>query len=170
MGEVQNGEFSVIYSCGVVIGAGRLDLIVEIAERFLSAVKRYKGPPFFSPLAPAYSFIPRSEPSCIGLSPVPTVLCARCKAEVGLAIVEAITIDMVNEQPVGRFHNLAVHLDDPTIHLAAKTSHGIESTLKGVNVPLMLIQPLIIFGVNCCVFALRKRDSAEGIAEAEPTI
>ncbi len=48
----------------------------------------------------------------------------RCGAEVGLSIVEAVMVYMVNEKMVGRVDNLTVHLNRPPLVFADPLTPG----------------------------------------------
>ena len=96
----------------------------------------------------------------------------RCRAEVGLSIVEAVMVYMVNEKMVGRVDNLTVHLNRHPLFAFADsdTSGGIKCIFELFGVPFMFVQSLEIFRVNYSVFALCKWDSAEGVAIADAAV
>jgi len=48
--------------------------------------------------------------------------------------------------------------------------HGVISMDAFIDVPFVLSQPLVIFGINDGEFALRQRNPAKGIAIPDPPI
>jgi len=57
-----------------------------------------------------------------------------------------------------------------SIFAVRQRMHGVISMDAFIDVPFVLSQPLVIFGINDGEFALRQRDSAKGIAVANPPI
>jgi len=56
MGEIRLGKFSVIFSSGLVIGLGGVNLIAEVAEVVSLVVAGYLGGPFVVSLVPVDAF------------------------------------------------------------------------------------------------------------------
>lgn len=75
------------------------------------------------------------------LSAVAVVLCAGCRAEICLSIVQAIMIYVVNKYMMWDFEDPAVHLDDDELSaiLQAGCPHGIESATACGDVPFVLV-------------------------------
>jgi hypothetical protein len=74
-------------------------------------------------------------------------------SQLSFGIVQAIPVFMVDDGAYGIVHNLAVHinnfaaLDSARIEIAAATFDSL---------PIVFGQPVVIFGVNDCVFAFGK--------------
>lgn len=100
------------------------------------------------------------------------VLCAGGEAEVGLAVVEAVVVNMVDEHSDGMVHYLAVHVNilDFSFFAARGVSLGVKSGGEFCGVPVVFYQTGIIFGVNDGEFASREGYAAKGVAEANPPI
>jgi len=92
-----------------------------------------------------------------------------CGTEIGLAIVEAVVVYVVNEEMVGDIDNLAVHSDGTLFFVYGVPDLSLcvigESALVGV--PFVNAEAWVVFGVHDSVFTLGEWDSAEGVAEAE---
>ena len=78
------------------------------------------------------------------------------EAEVGLSIVEAIIVYVVDDKSGGRVHYLAVHIDGGCPALL--TDSGIAFGVEGVGVfgdlPFVFDEPFVIIRVNDGEFAL----------------
>lgn len=100
------------------------------------------------------------------------VLCAGGEAEVGLSVVEAVVVNMVDEQAGGVVHYLAVHVNifGLSFFVARGVSLGVKSGGEFCGVPIILYQARVIFGVNDGEFASREGYAAKGVAEANPPI
>ncbi len=95
----------------------------------------------------------------------------RCGSEVGLSIVEAVMVYMVNEKMVGRVDNLTVHLNRPPLVFADPlTPGGIICIFELFGMPFVLAQALVIFGVHYGVLALSEWYSAEGVAVVDAAV
>ena len=89
------------------------------------------------------------------------------QTEVSPAVIEAFEVFVVNEQFVGEVHNLSVHKDDfmpfRGVIINANCIEGIAVFQRNPFVIHKIVEVLL---VNNRPFALGKRDSSEGIAEA----
>jgi len=85
-------------------------------------------------------------------------------AKIGFSIVEAVTVDVVDEKMVGQVYNLSVHLNTDSLFPKPRESAGIISVCTPVDVPFVLVYLLVIFRVHYGVLALCKRYPAKGIA------
>ena len=71
--------------------------------------------------------------------PVVAVLLGCCGSHVRFAIIEAVMVDMVDEEMVGRPENLSVHLDMlPLVKTNMNPADGIISVFGLVGVPFVL--------------------------------
>ena len=75
---------------------------------------------------------------------VPAIFGESADAQVFLAIVQAVMVDMVHDQMVRSVHYLAVHFDAP----AAGFSHGVEIPARTLGEPGIFTQPLVVFGID----------------------
>jgi len=57
MGEIRLGKFSVIFSSGLVVSFGGVDLIAEVAEVVSLVIAGYLGGPFFVSFVPVDAFV-----------------------------------------------------------------------------------------------------------------
>ena len=100
------------------------------------------------------------------------VLCAGGQPQVGLSIVEAVEIYVVNHQTIRNLYYAAVHIDGR--NAAFSSDPGIAFGIEGVavfgDVPFVGDKLIVIFRVNNGKFALGKGYAAEGVAIAEPAI
>ena len=69
------------------------------------------------------------------------VLCSCYRAEVGLSIIQAITVDMVNVQMFRRIDNFPVHLDIESLFgfWASVVSAGIISVYALDGIPFVFV-------------------------------
>jgi len=145
----------MILAGGAVVGFCGFDFVLEIADGEGCAVGRdFDGPSFF-PAVPGDAFVFRGA-GTDGSSGVTVVLGAGCEAEVGLSIVEAVIVYVVDDKPRGRVHYLAVHVDGGLPALS--TDSGIAFGVEGVGVfgdmPFVFDEPFVIIRVNDGEFAL----------------
>jgi hypothetical protein len=77
---------------------------------------------------------------------------------------------MVNEEAAGCVDNNAVHFGMDSLSIFKCSTDGIAGGSAGVSMPFMLVQSLVIIGVNYGVFTAGKRYPAEGIAVTDPSI
>ncbi len=135
MGEIRLGKFSVIFSSGFVISFGGFNFIAEIAEVVGFVIAGYLGGPFLTFFVPVDAFVFGAfMPSG---AEVPAIFGESADAQVFLAIVQAVMVDMVHDQMVRSVHYLAVHFDAP----AAGFSHGVEIPARTLGEPCIFAQP-----------------------------
>ena len=103
---------------------------------------------------------------------VARVIGLRCNPQVGLSVVQAVMIDMVDNHPFRDIQNYSVHhYCQPFFPFAGPLpSHGIKCIAVLRRVPFVFIEPFVVIRVDDCIFALRKADSPEWIAIAQATI
>jgi len=169
--EVDDGEVAMIFLCGGVIRPCGGELVLERAQVDSFAIDADAGAPALHVVGPidALEFRAGGRPE---FSSVPDVLRVRGGAQVGLAIVEAVMVDVVGEH-AGR------HVDDHVVHLevfaffflaVGERMHGVPGVRALVGVPFDRSQPLVVLGIDDGELALRQRDSPEGVAIAQPAI
>jgi len=76
-------------------------------------------------------------------------LCA--SAQIGLSVVQAVAVYMVNDKAFRSAGNLAVHCD----YIGTIRSKGVEVVFSSATVPFVFGQAFIIIGVDNREFALR---------------
>ena len=79
-------------------------------------------------------------------------------------------IYVVYYEMAGWVDYFTVHPDIGCLFRGADTTDGIESVAALDSMPFVLIQSLVIFGIDYGVFALSKRYPAESIAVADPAV
>ena len=129
----------MILFCGLIVCLCGVYFAVEGADEFALAVIAYLGSPFLFLFLEAYSFIFRgwilSE-----MYAVVGVLLVCCGPQVGYAIVEAVMVDMIDEQMAGWIEDLAVHLDMlPLFITHMDPADGIIRVFGLIGVPFVLV-------------------------------
>jgi hypothetical protein len=81
-------------------------------------------------------------------------------------------IDMVGVSVIVNFQNLTVHLDFFLLlpFSAANSAHSVKRSPSAVDMPFVLGEAFVVFGVYDCVFAPRKLYPPEWVAVTEATI
>ena len=103
---------------------------------------------------------------------VPNILGGSGRAEIDLAIVKAVAVDVIYEHIVRYLKYLPMHKDTAlgavfVFHI----THSVVGTFTSASgVPFILGQPAVIIGIDDGVFALCQRDSAEGVAVAQAPV
>ncbi len=77
---------------------------------------------------------------------------------------------MVDEKMPGRVDYFTVHLNIKSLFPGPGGSDGIIGISVLAGVPLVLAQPLVIFGVHDGVFALCKLYPSKGVAVVDATV
>ena len=90
--------------------------------------------------------------------------------EVGLSIVQAITVYMVNDKVSGGIDNQAVHFGMDSFSIFKCCSDGVAVVSVLVGVPFMLIQSLEIIGIHGGVFAPGQWYPAEWVAVTDSAV
>ena len=97
----------VFTSCAVMSFCG-VDFVVEAAEVKTFSMTADRGKPSAIILIETNADETRGG-LFSGFSPVEHILRVRSGAEIGLSVIKAVVISVVNEQFFRRFHNLPVH-------------------------------------------------------------
>lgn len=85
---------------------------------------------------------------------VAVVLCAGGRAKVGLSIVQAVMVDVVDYVAVGDLQNLPVHVDWSSIFSRRGVALCIVSVSVFSQVPFVFIELLEIVRIDDCEFTL----------------
>lgn len=103
---------------------------------------------------------------------MPDVLGVGCGAEICLAIVEAVAVNVVAEHTIRNINDQIVHLEILSwcVLSVRQRVDGIASSWAFLDVPFVLHQPVVIFGVNYGEFSPCQRYFSERIAEADSPI
>ena len=153
-GEVYAGELAEVFDGGVVVGTSGLDLVVEIAEVTTSAFAFALDAPFARPLAARDAFEAGMAVACLTL--VALVLGCGADTQVGSAGIAFVAVDVVYDHALRRLHDLAVH-----IHRAALL---VPAGVVICQTPAVLVEPVVIGGVDPGVAAVGQRDQADVVA------
>jgi len=161
----------MIELCGLVVGLGGGELILEISDGGSLAIRADLGDPAFFPAVPGDAFVSGGA----GLSDssgVAIILGAGGRADIGLSVVQAVMIDVVRHHTGRDLHYLAVHVNGDTASVSAErgVALGVEGVAVFGDVPFVLVQSLVIFGIHDGEFALGQAYPAKGVAVAKPTI
>ena len=93
------------------------------------------------------------------------------QTEIGAAIIKARAIDVVNDKTSGDiWYQLAVHKEAGEFSICfADGAFGVEGVFAfcSAEAPFVFAETRVVVGVDDSVPALRERDFAEGVAEAE---
>ncbi len=155
---------------GAVVGAGGVDLAVEAAEEDRAAMDRDRRLPPGGVATSADALVRRAIHAPAELGAVAGVLRAGGGAEVGLAIVPAVLVDVIDEHAGRRRQHLAVHRDALRPPVAqTRGAGGVIRPRPLADVPVVAGQARIVIRINDGVAALGQRDPAEGVAVADPT-
>lgn len=103
---------------------------------------------------------------------MPYVLGMCSRAEVCLAVVKAIMVDVVAVKTIGKVENEVVHTEIfPFLFFAVcERVNSIASVSTNIKMPFVFAYSGIIFWVNDGEFALAQRYSPKGVPVSQPTI
>jgi len=106
------------------------------------------------------------------LSPVPDVLCVRGGSEVGLAIVEAVMVDVVAKHAGRDLDHEMVHLEVLAFFLLAvgQRVDGVPGVRALLGVPFDPVEPVVVLGIDDGELAPGQRDAPESVAVPRPAI
>ena len=82
-----------------------------------------------------------------------------CKAEVAPAVVQAVVVDVVNDEMVGGVEDLAVHFDAFAVFL----SNGVVIIRRAFCEPGVLAEAWVVFGVDDGELSAGERYEAGGV-------
>lgn len=169
--EVQRCELAMMPHGRPVVGLGRLDFGGETTEANLHATNGDGRDPASRRPAPHDAFVGGGKPPASILRTVAHVLRWRRGSQVGLAIVPAFLIDVIDQQALARREHLPVHGDPPALAIAQRDGTGrIVRPSATRDVPFVLGQSRIVVGIDDGVFPLGQRYPSEGVPMPEPAI
>ena len=107
-----------------------------------------------------------------GIAGVSGVVGGRCGAEVGFAIVPAVVVDVVDEEPFRDVEHFAVHrYCQPLFQFRRPLApDGVICIAPHADVPFVFAEAVVIVGVHDGVFSLREGDAAERVAVTELSV
>ena len=162
--EIEDGELAAVLLCRPVVRLRGFDFVgIHTEPPTMSAYLQGDAPFFFL-------FIPiNTGKACDARLPgdlaVPDILFLRGRAEICLAIIERISIDMIDEHPLGHRTNQIMHTDR---HLPGAFAGLVQDRAFGVAgtraVPFMLVEALEIVRIDDGVFSAGQFDPAKGVA------
>ena len=94
-----------------VVGFSRLELGIEATKLYRSSVSANPRSPAFSVAVPPNTLILGTVGSIPAFRSIAVVLRDRRGAQIGLTIVQTVTINMIYEQMIGNLEHLAMHQD-----------------------------------------------------------
>ena len=153
--EVEPGVWAVVLSCGGVAGEGGLDLVGEQADVDGAIVDAEVGDPSVRRAAAVDAS--ESRAAARGRPAVAVVLGPGADAQVAAAVVQAVAVDVVDDHPLRRPHDHAVHEDGP----AAGVACGVEGAAAVRRRPRVPAEPLVVGRVHDRELVLRQRDVAD---------
>jgi len=139
---------------GSVIGLCGGYLVVEVAEMVGFVCAAYLGGPFFRAFAPVDAFVLRGLAA--NAAEVAAVLGKCAEAKVVPAVIEAIVVDVVNDQMGRGGGDPAVHFDA----LAVLLSDSVVIIVRTLSKPGVAAQRRVIFGIDDGEAAARERYQA----------
>jgi len=159
-GEVEVGEATVEGEGPAVADPGRLDLVVEEADMLVTAEGLDPG----QPLVQAIDVPDALEARGAGVeAAIVRVLQRRTDAEVALAVVQAVALDVIDHHAIRGVQDLPVHKD----RASARPPDGIparriaRAAVQGA--PLVLVQPIEVGGVDQGVLAMSQGDVLDAV-------
>ena len=163
--KIQISKLLMVLPGSFIICLCGFDFVFEVSKLDGFAVGCYFSDELFFAGVVAYTFVFRA--GVFSFFGVAVVLGAGGGAEVCPAIVEAVMVDVVNDTAGGYFYYTAVHINGARVFSCGGVALGIKCVAVLSDVPIVLAEPIVIFGVNDCKLALCQGYAAERIAVAE---
>ena len=145
----------MIFDGRLVISFGRLALVTEMAQEFSLAAAGDRCSPQPSVLIERDAFVAGA------LLSVVSVLSGGGRAQVGLAVVKAVVVDVIDNHIIGDSEHFAVHGEPVPFALFENRANRIEGRAAFYGVPIALGEPEIIVRIDDGVLALGQRYPAE---------
>ena len=95
------------------------------------------------------------------LAPVARVLPGRAETQIVAAVVQAVAVDVIDEHSLGGLHDFAVHEDEAAVLASLGVPRRVVG--RGLDLPLVLVEPLVLGGVDDGVQATGQGDIAERV-------
>ena len=157
----------MVFHCSPVVGFGRLNLVAEIAQVFSLAAAddgRPPQPPFL--VQPdAFAAVAAAGPAC-----VPGVLSDGSRAQIGLAVVKAVAVNMIDKLIIGGSAYFAVHVEPVSFAPFSGRANRVEGRAAFGGEPFMSGEAKIIIRIDDGELALGQGYPAEWIAVPKPPI
>jgi len=100
----------MVFLCGLIVCFSGFDLVVECSELYSGTIHTYPNAPFFHATVPVKPSISRAALAGPSLS-VAYILSAGGRAEIRLAIVETVPVNVIDDHAVRDLEHLAVHAE-----------------------------------------------------------
>ena len=161
----------MIAYCGLVVCTPGSFFAVVIAELLSFVVNSNHGPPsfllFIVPDAPVLGGGIDLRVQCVS-----GVVGGRCGPEVGFAVVPAVMVDVVHEEPFRDVEHFAVHHNCEALFQFGRplAPHGVVRIAPFADVPFVAVEAVEIVGVHDGVFSLREADASESVAVTQLSV
>jgi hypothetical protein len=151
----------MVFECGIIIGLRGFDFRIETAEVGSFPIMSDIGEPCSSALVKINA--DKLRRGVFSFCSVAVILRVCREAQICPAVIETIVVFVVNEEAMGRIHNLSVH---GKYHRGAVTIEpdGVETAAVFFCAPVETIQPVEVLRVNDGEFASGEANFAKGIA------
>jgi len=147
----------VIFSSRSIVGTGGVDFVIKVAEVVGLVIAGYRGCPFLVPFVPADAFVFRGfRPD---VAEVAAVLGKGADAEVLLPVIQAVVVNVVNDQMVRGVEDFAVHFDAFAVFFAS----GVVIFRRTFRKPGILAQARVVFGIDNGELSAGQRYQAWGV-------
>ena len=169
--KVRGCVLAVIFFRRFVVGLCGVDFIFERAKINSFSFETDAGPPALHVLCPVNTFIFRARRP-FEFAPVPDVLVGRCRAQIRLAVVQAVMVDVVAAHAVRDIDNQVVHIgvSSRLFFAVGQGADGVPCVHTFLCVPFIPAQAFIIFRVDDGEFPPCQRDFSKGIAVADSPV
>jgi len=173
LGEIEACKLAVVFLRSLVVGLGRGNFVCEISQIQLFAAHAYlRAPRLLSPvLHQADSLISRTarDPALASIS---IVLCMGGFSQVALSIIDGIAVFMIDHHPVAGVYYLAVHPDYPPLARVGNLhgSYYVKVVAGHESEPFVVLESVVVFGIDLSVSGPGQTNSAEDIPVARPPV
>lgn len=166
--KIQRRKLSMVLLRSQVVSFGRLAPIAETAQVFSLAAAGDVRPPQSLFLIETNAFVAGEAPATVC---IPGVLSDGCRAEIGLAIIKTILVNMIDIHIIWDFKHLSVHVVPALFAIFVDNrANSVEGQTAFGGEPFAFGEPKIIIRIDDGVLVPRQRYPAEGIAVVKPSI
>jgi len=171
VGEVRRSELGVIFfDCEVVCSCSSA-LVGKTPERYGPSVDSGICVVKPGPATRGDTFILRRAGSITAFTTVAGVLRGGRRPDVGLSVVEAVVIDVIDKHRRRDSENVVVHRKESFFAVGGfGSAGGVECPAIWNRVPFVLDKDPVIIGIDDGVFASCQGYSAEGVAVAQQPV
>jgi hypothetical protein len=105
----------------------------------------------------------------VRFAPVAGIFRMSCEAQIGPAVVESISVLMVNKKALWGIHNFSVQIRClyPSTYVFFDKTSGIYTAVIANGRPFEMAEAVVNIEVNNCPVTFAEVDMAEGVAKAE---